>query len=289
MSERFKMTVADALRAAAARLEPVTGSGRLDATLLLEHVTGEERVAFVRDGERALGADAQRRLDALVARRLGGVPIAYLTGSAGFYGRTFAVDERVLVPRPETEHLVEAAVGELRERAAGAVSVADVGTGSGAIAITVALELSAAGVFATDVSADALAVARDNAARHGVVQRCTFVQGDLAAPLHRFGPFDCILANLPYVPSAAIPAEPDPVAYEPRLALDGGRDGLDLYRKLLGQIGVLAGPHTVVFFEAAPPTIRPLSAAIAAAFPHAAVTVGTDYGGRERYVRFSPA
>jgi len=281
------VTVAEALRAAAAQLEPVAGSGRLDATLLLEYVTGSERVAFLRDGERAVDAGAQRRLDALVARRLTGVPIAYLTGEAGFFGRTFAVDERVLVPRPETEHLVEVALADLRGRDARSAAIADIGTGSGAIAIALALELPAAGVFATDVSADALAVARANAARHGVAQRCTFLHGDLTAPLRRFAPFDCIVANLPYVPTAAIPVAPDPVAHEPRLALDGGPDGLAAYRRLLAELPAIVGPRTAVFLEAAPPTLASLRAEIVAAFPRAAVTVGDDYGGRGRYVTVS--
>lgn len=279
-------TVAEALHAAAARLDPVAGSGRLDAALLLGHVTGDERAAFVRDGARALDPVHARAFDTLVERRVAGVPIAYLTGEAGFYGHTFVVDERVLVPRPETEHLVDAVIAEVHGRSPAAPSIADVGTGSGAIAIALALALPAAGVFATDVSADALAVARANAARHGVAQQCTFLQGDLGAPLVRFAPFDCIVANLPYVPSAAIAAAPDPVAHEPRLALDGGADGLDCYRRFVADLPAFAGPQTAVFFEAAPPTMAGLVALVAQAFPHAAIAVDRDYGGRERIVRF---
>ena len=282
------VTVSEALRAAAARLDLVAGSGRLDAALLLAHVTGADRAAFLRDGAGALDAAHACAFETLVARRAGGVPIAYLTGETGFYGRTFAVDDRVLVPRPETEHLVEAVLAEVRARELPAPALADVGTGSGAIAIALALALPAAGVFATDVSVGALAVARANAARHGVAQRCTFLQGDLGAPLVRFAPFDGIVANLPYVPSAAIAAAPDPVAYEPRLALDGGPDGLACYQRLLAELPALVGPQTTVFFEAAPPTMAGLVALIARAFPHAPVEVGRDYGGRERFVRFTP-
>ena len=284
----MNVTVDEALRAAAARLEPVSGSGRLDAALLLEHVTGDERAAFLRGGARPLEGSHAQAFEELVGRRAAGVPIAYLTGEAGFYGHRFAVDERVLVPRPETEHLVEAALADLLARGVAEPAIADIGTGSGAIAISLALALPAASVFATDVSADALAVARANAARHGVTLRCTFLRGDLGAPLLRFAPFDSIVANLPYVPTAQIAPAPDPVAYEPRVALDGGPDGLDLYRRLLAELPGLVGPHTTVFFEAAPPTMPQLRAAIAAAFPDATVASHADYGGRERYVRFSP-
>ena len=287
-SRRSSASLAEALRAAAARLEPVAGSGRLDATLLLEHATGEDRVAFVRDGERAFAPAARQRFDALVARRLGGIPVAYLTGEAGFYGRTFAVDERVLVPRPESEHLVEELVAALRAAGAAAPAIADVGTGSGALAVTAALELPAAGVFASDVSADALAVARANAARHGVARRCTFLHGDLTAPLARFAPFAALVANLPYVPTAQVPEAPDPAGYEPRLALDGGADGLDLYRRLLAELPGLLHPNSLVLFEAAPPTLAALRHAVAAAFPRARIAVGDDYGGRPRYLRFTP-
>ncbi len=103
----------------------------------------------------------------------------------------------------------------------------------------------------------------------------------------RFAPFDCIVANLPYVPTAHIAPAPDPVAYEPRVALDGGPDGLDLYRRLLAELPGLVGPGSAVFFEAAPPTMPQLRAAIAGAFPEATPTLHADYGGRERYVRFN--
>jgi release factor glutamine methyltransferase len=281
-------TVDEVLRAAAVRLEPVNGSGRLDAALLLEHVTGDERAAFLRAGARPLDAAHAQTFAALVARRAAGVPIAYLTGEAGFYGRTFAVDRRVLVPRPETEHLVEAALADLVGRGVAAPAIAEIGTGSGAIAVSLALALPAAGVFASDISSDALAVARANAARHGVTLRCTFLHGDLGAPLVRFAPFDCIVANLPYVPTAEIAAAPDPVSYEPRLSLDGGRDGVALYRRLLADLPQLVDERTTVFFEAAPTNIGELRAAIAARFPGGAIATGSDYGGRERYLRFTP-
>jgi len=283
------VSIADALRAASAELEPVGGTGRLDATLLLEHATGATREAFLRDGARTLTrAEADAFRDG-VARRLRGVPVAYIVGSAGFYGRTFAVDEHVLVPRPETEHVVEAAIADARGRGKAAGRIADIGTGSGAIAISLAAELGDAWVLGSDVSRDAIRIARRNAAKNNVFQSCTFVHGDLAAPLVRFAPLDTIVANLPYIPTGEIPRSPDPVSYEPVVALDGGDDGLDLYRRLIAQVPVVAAPDATIFFEAAPGTIEPLAALVEAAFPTAHIEIGEDYAGLERFVQFTLA
>jgi release factor glutamine methyltransferase len=281
------VTIDALLRAAAERLEPVGGTGRLDAALLLEHVTGAARAAFISGATSPLDAATAAAFDAAVTRRLTGLPIPYITGRAGFYGRTFAVDRRVLVPRPETEHLVEAALAGLRARGKTAGRVADIGTGSGAIAVTLAAELEDVWAFGTDISHEALAVARENAARNDVGQHCTFLHGDLAAPLGPFGPFDAIVANLPYVPAAEVPAAPDPVGFEPRLALDGGPDGLELYRRLVPRLPAIAAPGATIVLEAAPPTIEPLAALVAAAFPGARVERGRDYAGLERYVAVS--
>jgi release factor glutamine methyltransferase len=193
------------------------------------------------------------------------------------------------VPRPETEHLIEVAIADLRARGKRDSRVADVGTGSGAIAITLAAEVPGAWAFGTDISRGAIAVARGNAAANNVFQECTFLHGDLVQPLARFAPFDCIVANLPYVPTAEIAPAPDPVSFEPRLALDGGADGLDLYRRLLPLLAPLLAPRALVVFEAAPPTIEPLAALVQAAFPREAVEIGADYAGHERFVAFRPA
>ncbi|MFN2461430.1 MAG: class I SAM-dependent methyltransferase, partial [Candidatus Velthaea sp.] len=138
-------------------LQPVGATGRLDAARLLEHVTQLDRAALIARGDEALPAEAVARFRALTERRAAGEPVAYITGSAGFFGRTFVVDGRVLVPRPESEHVVEAAVTDLRSRRKTAGMAVDVGTGSGALAITLACELPELGVLATDISSDALA------------------------------------------------------------------------------------------------------------------------------------
>jgi release factor glutamine methyltransferase len=278
------MTVAEALRETGRRLEAVGGSGRLDATLLLEYVTGATRESFITADARELTAAEDAAFAQAAQRRLAGEPIAYITGIAGFYGRTFAVDERVLVPRPETEHLVDAALKLLRAAGTTGGRIADIGTGSGAIAIALAAELPDAWVFGTDISHGAIDVARRNAARNNVFQQCTFLHGDLAQPLAKFAPFDALVANLPYVPTADVPALPDPVGFEPRPALDGGADGLDLYRRLIAQLPALLAPQASVLFEAAPGTIEPLARLMESAFPGADLTIGEDYAGLPRYL-----
>jgi release factor glutamine methyltransferase len=283
------MTVADALRTASAELDAIGGTGRLDATLLLEHVTGATRATFLSDDARTLTPAELEAFADGVARRRRGVPVAYIVGSVGFYGRTFAVDESVLVPRPETEHVVEAAIADARGRGKAGARIADIGTGSGAIAISLAAELPDAWVLGTDVSRDAIRLARGNAARNNVFQSCTFLHGDLAAPLVRFAPVDTIVANLPYIPTAELPHSPDPVSYEPVVALDGGADGLDLYRRLIAQLPVVAAADATIFFEAAPGTIEPLASLVEAAFPRAHLEIGEDYAGLERFVQFTLA
>jgi len=208
-------------------------------------------------------------------------PPAYREGSRGFYRREFAVDARVLIPRPETEHLVEDAIEFLQQRSA--ARVLDVGTGSGAIACTIAAEVPHAAVVATDISEPALTVARENARRLGVGGRCTFVLADIAAT--DAGCFDAIVANLPYIPSADVPEKPDPVGYEPRTATDGGADGMEQYRKLLARAPRLLAAGGLLLMEGAPPTMGLLRALTVAAFPGAEATVHRDYAGLERYVR----
>jgi release factor glutamine methyltransferase len=241
----------------------------------------------VTHAESPLTAEQAAAFFALVERREAGEPVAYIVGSCGFYGRTFLVDPRVLVPRPETEHLVEAVLDDLRARKKTAGTIVDVGTGSGAIAVTLACELPELGVFATDVSADALAVARRNAAANNVFQHVTFLRGDLLAPLARFGPVDLVVANLPYIPAADVPSAPNPVGFEPRVALDGGPDGLDLYRRLLAQLPSATVPGAGIFLEAAPGTIEPLAELAQATLPGAHIEIGEDYAGLDRFVNIS--
>jgi release factor glutamine methyltransferase len=197
------------------------------------------------------------------------------------------VTRDVLVPRPETEHVVEAALDDLRARRRRNLRVVDVGTGSGAIGVTLACELPELSVIATEISAPALAVARRNARRHAVEERLSFLQGDLLEPLGPNAAIDCIVANLPYVPSADVPAVPNPVAHEPLVAVDGGPDGLDPYRRLLAQLSAVAVPGASVFLEAAPPTIWRLAELVERALPSAHIEIVDDYAGLDRFLAIS--
>jgi len=259
----------------------------LDARLILAHALGRDRVWLVTHPEERIGPAVLAALAALGERRRKGEPLAYVLGEAWFFGRAFEVSPDVLVPRPETEHLVEAALAELqsrRRREGERLRVCDVGTGSGAIALTLAAEMPFLDVVASDTSAAALAIARRNAQRLERGQNVTFVRGDLGGPLLTLGPFDCVVANLPYVPTAQVPQVPDPVGFEPRVAVDGGADGLVLYRRLIRQLPALAAPGAAAFLEAAPGTIQALAGVVERELPGAHVEIGEDYSGLERWV-----
>lgn len=204
---------------------------RLDAELIVAHVLGIDRTKVIIESLRPLEGAELAKLRELVKRRRSHEPIAYLRGTREFYGLPFKVDSRVLIPRPDTEALVETALA--RSRAVSlSMRLLDLCTGSGCVAIAIAKQRPTAKITATDISADALSVARENAYRLGAYN-VAFAQGDLfaAAPKQRF---DVITANPPYIASAEIPGlMADVRDFEPRLALDGGADGLDFVRRIL--------------------------------------------------------
>ena len=231
-------------RAAAARVRAeLEAAGipdaALEAEVLTRHASGLSRSAFFAGEPIAEGACAE--LDALVVRRLRREPAPYLTGTREFHGLEFLVGPGTLIPRPETELLVEIGVAELA-RSPGATLV-DVGTGCGAVAIAVASAAPGARVVAADVSADALRVAALNVARHGVA--VALVRSDLAGGI---AAADILLANLPYVPEGEIEGlQPEVRRWEPRVALDGGADGLDLVRAMLADCGSRLRPRLAAF------------------------------------------
>jgi release factor glutamine methyltransferase len=239
-------TVLDVIRWTAARFsERGLAAPRLDAELLVAHVLVLPRVQLYVQFDRPLTPPELADLRALIKRRQAGESVAYLIGKKEFWGLEFAVDARVLVPRPDTETLIE----EARARLDGAQAprIADVGTGSGALAVTLARLRPDATVFASDVSAAALDVARGNAERLGVT--VTFVEGDLALPLRPHAPLSLIVANLPYVASAELAALPPEVRAEPMLALDGGADGLRLLSRLVEDAPGLLAPGGALALE----------------------------------------
>jgi release factor glutamine methyltransferase len=216
---------------------------RLDAELLLADVLGVERNCLYVEFDRALGDAERAGFDERIRRRGGREPLQRIRGAQEFFSREFGVDASVLVPRPETETLVEAAL--VRARGIDAPVILDVGTGSGAIAVTLALELPKARVFATDVSPGAIDAARANARR--LAAAVEFRRGDLAAPFAGER-FDLIVSNPPYVASGEIAAlAPEVRDHEPRTALDGGVDGLEVYRRLAASVGeVLEGDGGII-------------------------------------------
>jgi len=236
----LSQTIKQALQQARRRLQAVEGAEpALDSEVLLSHVTGLDRVGLYREWESALSLQKEKCFWELVERRCLGEPVAYLTCYKEFMGLDFKVSPAVLIPRPETELLVETALALLTPESL----VVDVGAGSGAIAVSLASFLPGSIVYATDCSGEALEVARDNAARHGVGMRVSFYQGDLLAPLDgavSAGVVDLIAANLPYIPSGDLAGLPRGVRlFEPRLALDGGSDGLELYKRLIPAASIL--------------------------------------------------
>jgi release factor glutamine methyltransferase len=259
-----------------------SSSPRLDAELLLCDVLGTTRVSLIIDAERPLSKDELARYKALHQRRRQGEPVAYLRGVREFYGRAFRVDRRVLVPRPETEILVEVALERTRALSLSARTL-DLCTGSGCVAVTIAKERPTSFVMGADLSKDALVVARENAIRLGAV-RCGFVRSDLFAAIPADCHFDLVTANPPYIPRGDIPTlMADVRDFEPRLALDGGPDGLDLVRRIVEDAPRFLAPGGVLAMEIGAgeaPDVR----ALFEARGFQAVDVRRDYGGHERIV-----
>ncbi len=273
-------TLQAALQGARKRIEAASESASLDAQVLLANVLGVDRGYLFTYPEQLLTAEQAERFDALVERCAAGEPLAYLLGRRAFYDREMIVSPAVLVPRPETELLLEKALTFAKEKSS--LTAVDVGTGSGALAVTFAAHHPQATVYATDISPEALAIARQNAALQAV--QVTFYQGDLLTPLlERDIRLDLMMANLPYIPSEDV-LTLAVSRYEPRLALDGGADGLVLVRRLLKQAAQLIDPGGLTLLEIGAGQ-GVLAAGLAQeAFPQAKVHVELDYAGLDRIV-----
>ncbi|WP_407945097.1 peptide chain release factor N(5)-glutamine methyltransferase [Paenibacillus glycinis] len=323
------------LRAASMLKERDIMEPRNNAELLLLHVLGLDRAALLRDWRDPFPAERRATWEALLARKAAGEPVQYLIGEQWFYGLPFAVTPAVLIPRPETELLVEAvleAADRLWPEAAGAAApgqagvadgaggmalceqavpggaaaddrvptVVDVGTGSGAIGVTLAALRPGWRVCASDLSPDALAVARANAARHGAAARMTFVQGDLLGPFARPRPealdeaagdgvaglrIDVLVSNPPYIPAGDIAGlQPEVRDHEPRLALDGGDDGLTPYRRMAEQLARLSAMPRIVGFELGIGQAEAVADLLRGIGAWREVRIIPDYAGIDRHV-----
>lgn len=259
---RARDTIGELLRDAALRLsQSGSETPRLDAEVLLAHVLRVDRTTLLASLEATVGADQAKGFGATVERRLTGEPVSYIRGLKEFYGLVFSVDRRALVPRPETELVVDLALARLGRMLTSAprpqgssLRIWDVGTGSGAICVAVAAEGRRRGysadirLRATDVSADALSLAVENAVVHGVADMIDFERADLTSVADP-QPVDLLLANLPYIASDVIPTLPVAASFEPVAALDGGPDGLAFIRRLIEALPEALAPHGVALLE----------------------------------------
>lgn len=292
-------TVSLLLDEGVARLrESGSETARLDAELLLGHVLGLERTALIANADAQVSEGSLAAYHEALARREAGEPVAYIRGLKEFFGLAFAVDARALIPRPETERLVELAEAEVRHRLVAAprkagaapLRIADVGTGSGAVAIALAVALRKKGMLdevritAADVSADAVQLATENAVGHAVGDRIAFEVADLL-PGSGGSSWDIVLANLPYVRSAVVPTLPLATSFEPRLALDGGPDGLNLIRRLLAALPYAMARDGVALLEIGGDQGFAIVEAVDGTIPGWRCTVEVDLGGLPRVAR----
>lgn len=292
-------TIGELLASGTSRLRASgSESARLDAELLLGWAVGIDRVGVLAHPEAPVGSDAAASFEAAVARREKGEPVAYIRGMKEFHGLAFSVDARALIPRPETELLVDEAERDVAWRLISAprpagtpnVRVVDVGTGSGAIVVALAARLRERRMLpevtlvAADCSAEALALARENAVAHAVADGLEFVLADLVPGS---GPFDVILANLPYIPSADVDGLPVAASFEPRLALDGGTDGLSIVGRLIASLPSVLAAEGSAYLEIGwdqADGVRSLVAALPGSWR---CEIKQDLSGRDRLAEIS--
>jgi release factor glutamine methyltransferase len=289
-------TVRELLDVGVARLrDSGSESARLDAELLLAFALDTDRTGVIAHTDAPVGDGPAARFEAALDRRAAGEPVAYIRGVKEFHGLAFGVDPRALIPRPETEKLVELAELEIVRRLIGAprpagsppLRVVDVGVGSGAVAVTVAVLLrrrkmaDEVEMSATDISEEALQLARENAVAHAVGDRITFANADLL-PGDDARPWDLVLGNLPYVRSDALPALPKAASFEPALALDGGADGLRSIDRLLALLPEALVEGGCALLEIGADQAEQMRALVAARLPGWSCEIEADLGGLPR-------
>jgi len=277
------MNLKEALNVASEELMK-TGSldAKLEAEVLLRHVLKIDRAAMFRDLDEDISIEDSSNIASLVKRRTLREPLAYITGVKEFYGLPFVVSEDVLIPRQETELLVDAAIVQAKSLGKNEISIVDVGTGSGAIAVSLALNIPTSSIIAVDISEAALAIADDNRRTHGLYSRVKLRRGNLLEPI--IDKIDILVSNLPYIRSDKLTSLQEEVLKEPVVALDGGYDGLELIKRLLFQaVDKMSNPGVILFeidSDQASEAVK-LSQQF---FPSAITTVLKDLSNNERAV-----
>lgn len=274
-------TIFTALQSATAELAAISDTPRLDAQIILENIINKDRSFLLAHGETPLSEDEATQFTELVRLRAMGEPIAYIVGKRAFYDREIAVTRGVLIPRPETEHLLEEALAFVAQKPD--AQVVDVGTGSGALAVTLAANAPQAHIYATDISPMALVMTRYNAFLNKV--NLTSYEGHLLDPLiERQIRVDVLMANLPYIATEDL-ADLEVSRHEPRTALDGGPDGLDLVRELLEQAPQVCQPGALILLEIGADQGPAALALVQAAFPDAEAEILKDYAQLDRIIK----
>lgn len=278
------MIIQKALLSAVSKLKKQNQtSAHLDAEVLLAFVTKKQKTYLLSNIEKRLTVSQVKKFNSLISKRQRGMPVAYLTNHKEFYGLDFYITRDVLIPRPETELLVETAIKAARQlykTADEPVVIADIGTGCGNIAITLAKYLPFSKLIATDISKKAIEVAKKNARHHKVLKRITFKKGDLLKPLKKFKP-NIIVANLPYLTKDELAN----VRHEPKQALYGGKMGLVLIQKLLSQAPKVLARNGIILLEISPAQVKAINYFVEQHLPEKIISTIEDLAGRDRVVK----
>ena len=277
------MNVKETLNVASEELMKIGSlDARLEAEVLLRHVLKIDRATMFRDLDEDVSIEDSGNIASLVKRRTQREPLAYITGAKEFYGLPFVVSEDVLIPRQETELLVDTAIGQAKSLDKSEISIVDVGTGSGAIAVSLALNIPTSSVIAVDISESALTIADDNRRAHGLYSRVKLRRGSLLEPIVE--KIDILVSNPPYIRSDKLTSLQEEVLQEPMVALDGGHDGLELIKKLLFQaVDKMSNPG-VILFEIDSDQAAEAVKLSQQYFPSAITTVLKDLSNNERAV-----
>ena len=277
------MNLKEALNVASEELMK-TGSldAKLEAEVLLRHVLKIDRAAMFRDLDEDITMEDSSNIASLVKRRIKREPLAYITGVKEFYGLPFVVSEDVLIPRQETELLVDTAIVQAKSLGKNEISIVDVGTGSGAIAVSLALNIPTSSIIAVDISEAALAIADNNRRAHGLYSRVKLRRGNLLEPI--IDKIDILVSNPPYIRSDKLTSLQEEVLKEPVVALDGGYDGLELIKRLLFQAVDKMSSPGVILFEIDSDQASEAVKLSQQFFPSAITTVLKDLSNNERAV-----